>query len=106
MKELIEELRKCGETLVKIANAMSERKCSEEKAASKAEGSAAEEKDKQEEPKKVITLESVRAVLAEKSRNGFTADVKELIRKFGADKLSDIDESKYEAVLAEAEAIK
>ena len=56
MKELIEELRKCGETLVKIANAMSERKCSEEKAASKAEGSAAEEKDKQEEPKKVITM--------------------------------------------------
>lgn len=52
-----------------------------------------------------ITLEAVRAALAEKSRSGFTAEVKELIRRFGAEKLSDIDESRFVEVLAEAEAI-
>ena len=60
----------------------------------------------QQSLRKKITLEEVRAALAEKSRRGFTAEVKALIRKFGAEKLSDIDESKFAEVLAEVEAIK
>ena len=54
---------------------------------------------------KPLTLEAVRAVLAEKSRSGHTAKVRELLEKHGASKLSEIDPVKYAALLAEAEAL-
>ncbi|MDR0695952.1 MAG: hypothetical protein LBF68_00195 [Christensenellaceae bacterium] len=45
-----------------------------------------------ETPKqKPITLEAVRAVLAEKSRAGHTAEIRELLEAHGAAKLSEID---------------
>ena len=56
-------------------------------------------------PKPTITLEQVRAILADKSRHGYTAEVKALLRQHGADKLSDIAPAEYEALLAEAEAL-
>jgi hypothetical protein len=52
-----------------------------------------------------LTLEDVRAVLAEKSRNGHTAKIRELLEKHGAAKLSEIDPQKYAALLAEAEVL-
>ena len=55
--------------------------------------------------KPTITLEQVRAVLADKSRRGYTAEVKALLRQHGADKLSEIAPSEYEALLAEVEAL-
>ena len=54
---------------------------------------------------KPLTLEDVRAVLAEKSRNGHTAKVRELLEKHGAAKLSEIDPQKYAALLAEVEVL-
>ena len=54
---------------------------------------------------KPLTLEEVRAVLAEKSRNGHTAKIRELLEKHGAAKLSEIDPQKYAALLAEAEVL-
>ena len=51
---------------------------------------------------KPLTLEEVRAVLAEKSRNGHTTKIRELLEKHGAAKLSEIDPKKYAALLAEA----
>ena len=45
----------------------------------------------------------LRAVLAAKSRDGYGAQVRELIAKHGGNKLSDIDPSEYGAVLKEAE---
>lgn len=55
---------------------------------------------------KPITLEQVRAVLAEKSQDGFTVEVRELLEKHGALKLSQIDPSNFAALLADAEALK
>ena len=55
------------------------------------------------ETQKQLTLEEVRAVCAEKSRAGFTAEVKSIITKHGADKLSAIKPEEYAAVLAEVE---
>lgn len=52
-----------------------------------------------------LTLEQVRAVLAEKSRAGHTAAVKALLLKHGADKLSDIDPVNYAALLTDAEVL-
>lgn len=57
------------------------------------------------ETQKQHTLEEVRAVCAEKSRAGFTAEVKAIITKHGADKLSAIKPEEYAAVLAEVEVL-
>ena len=61
--------------------------------------------EKQEVPKPTVTLEQVRAVLAEKSHNGFTEQVRELLLKYGAPKLSGIDPANYESLLCDAEAL-
>jgi len=65
-----------------------------------------------EEPKEqptpeqqTVTFVELRSRLSEISRNGHTAEVKELLRKFGADKLSDVAKLDYTALLAEAEVI-
>lgn len=55
---------------------------------------------------KKITLEQVRAVLAEKSHDGFTAEIRTLLEKYGADKLSKIAPANYAALLADAEELK
>lgn len=52
-----------------------------------------------------VTFVQLRSRLSEISRSGKTAEVKELIAKYGASKLSDIAESDYAAVLAEAEGL-
>ena len=104
MTIIIEEIRKCSEALTKIAEVLSDNL---EEASSVQETPSVQETSEAmaTEPKKKITLETVRAALAEKSRSGFSVEVKALIRKFGAEKLSDIDESRFAEVLAEAEAI-
>lgn len=55
---------------------------------------------------KAVTLEQVRAVLAEKSHDGFTAEVRGLLEKHGAKKLSEIEPRNFSILLAEAEALK
>ena len=67
-------------------------------------GNAKEEAKKLAAEKKV-TLEDVRSVLAQKSQAGMTAEVRELIRKYGGTRLSDIDPAQYKALLAEAEVL-
>lgn len=57
------------------------------------------------EKKPALTLEEVRTVLAEKSRNGFTAEIKELLKKYGASKLSEVDSKNYEALLKDTEVL-
>ena len=52
-----------------------------------------------------VTFVQLRSRLSEISRSGKTAEVKELIAKYGASKLSDMAESDYAAVLAEAEGL-
>ena len=52
-----------------------------------------------------VTFVQLRSRLSEISRSGKTAGVKELIAKYGASKLSDIAESDYAAVMAEAEGL-
>lgn len=52
-----------------------------------------------------VSLEEVRAALAEKSRLGFTEQVRALLIQHGADKLSEIDPGEYESLLRNAEVI-
>lgn len=84
------ELKHCGEILIGISETLTQMFSSDNS------------QDKQE---RALTLTDVRKVLAEKSRNGHTAQVKKLLIKYGADKLSEIDPSKYAALLAEVEVL-
>ena len=54
---------------------------------------------------KSVTLEQVRAVLADKSQDGKTNQVRELLLKYGAPKLSGVDPKHYKALLADAEVL-
>lgn len=59
-----------------------------------------------EATKAPVTIEQVRAVMAEKSQAGLTAKVKELLESFGAAKLSAVNPEDYEALLEAAKEIK
>jgi len=56
--------------------------------------------------KKEITLEEVRAKLAEKSQAGFTTEVRKIIEKYGGTKLSEIAPEHYADVLKDAEVLR
>lgn len=58
-----------------------------------------------EQKTETVTFVQLRSRLSEISRAGHTQEVKELIAKYNADKLSDIAEADYAAVLAEAEGL-
>ena len=57
------------------------------------------------EVEKPLTIEEVRAVLSRKSDEGKTAQVKALLMKYDAGKLSGVDPAKYAALVKEAEAL-
>ena len=60
----------------------------------------------EEAPAKVYTYEEVRAILAEKSRTGFRAEVKALLTAHGVKQLSDVKSpEEFAAIVAEAEVI-
>lgn len=58
---------------------------------------------KKEEQK--VAVEDIRVVLAEKSQAGKTKEIKELLGKYGAAKLSAVEEKDYLALLAEAKVL-
>ena len=93
-KQLAVELARCGNALIALAAAMN---------TEKPETAVPAEEPK---PAETIPLERVRSVLADKSRLGHTADVKALLQKHGAVKLSEVDPEEYAVLLAEAEALK
>ncbi|WP_410496828.1 hypothetical protein QTL86_06485 [Cellulosilyticum sp. ST5] len=55
--------------------------------------------------KKAISIEEVRSVLAEKSQAGKGPEIRALIEKYGADKLTDLEPTCYEALLNEVKAL-
>ena len=93
MSATIEELRKCAIAISDAANWLAEQ----------FSGNEPEPEAVHAEP--VLTLEAVRAVLANKSRAGYTAQIRSLLQKYGADKLSGIDPANYKALLAEVEGL-
>lgn len=54
----------------------------------------------------IITIEQVRAILAEKSQAGFTAQVKALLESFDANKLSAVKPEDYKVLMSAAMDIK
>ncbi len=68
-------------------------------------GEKAEEAAEAHPEKKPFTLEDVRAALLEKRKAGFRDEVKALLVRHGAERLTDIDPAEYDAMMVEAEVI-
>lgn len=63
----------------------------------------ASQKDPKEAP---VSIEQIRAILAEKSQAGLTTKVRDLIRSYGVAKLSDVDPAQYKKLYADAHDLK
>ena len=101
--DVIENIRSLGDSLQILADAMVSNEPKEEP--KKSEQKSEPKQEPLTKEKCSFALENVRAVCAEKSRAGFTAEVKSIITKHGADKLSAIKPEKYATVLAEVEVL-
>lgn len=99
MAQTIEELRTAAASINAVADWLYQQFSSDNNEAQATEAPA------KKEPKPALKLEDVRAVLAEKSRAGHTAEVRALLKKYGAAKLSEIDLANYEALMKDAEVI-
>lgn len=98
---LINELRVCGKTIIEIADTLTETFSSPTEEDPPKNTS---EKAAKEDPK-VLTLEDVRHHMTVIAQSGFSAEVRALITKYGARKLSGIDPSQYESLLKEVDAL-
>ena len=101
----LEELRKNTAKLSEILSTVSDIIVTIKDIVGSIESAFSGSPEKPKEDKKSVTLEEVRAVLAEKSRAGKTAEVKQLLTNFGVNKLSELDASKYDELLKETEGI-
>lgn len=98
MLKVVQDLRTLSDSVQAVCTAVTEGLSEEQ------QPKAIEAKPAKEE-KPSISLEQVRSVLAEKSQAGHTAEVRAIIGKYGASRLSEIDAKDYAAVLKDAEEL-
>ena len=91
----IKDLRSAATTINEVANTLAEMFST----------TADEVPDAATPAEPQLTLAQVRAVLADKSSMGFTAEIRSLLQKYGAAKLSGIDPTNYKALVADAEVL-
>lgn len=96
--DVVDTIRSLADSLQAIAEAMA----GNEPAETASEMLTSMQPKRAEKP---VSLEQVRATLAEKSQAGFTAEVRGLLEKHGAPKLSQIDPANFAALLADAEGL-
>ena len=95
--DVISDMRSLADSLQAVADVMTDN----EPPVETAEPSTVTKEPK----KKEISLEEVRGKLAEKSQAGLTAEVREIIQKYGGSKLSEVDPKHYADVLKDAEGL-
>ncbi|MEG0962856.1 MAG: DNA ligase [Lachnospiraceae bacterium] len=105
---VIDEMINCGEGMIKAAKQLKEIFSTEDIPESKAEAKTNQKAlpviEKQSEIK-TYSKEEVRGILSGKSASGYGKEVKALLLKYGADKLSALKPENYVAVVADAEVI-
>ena len=95
--DVAEAIRSLADSLQTLANAIAGDDVAEEPPAATVEPIA--------KPAVTVTLEQVRAVLAEKSHDGLTVQVRGLLQKYGAQKLSAISSDRYADLLRDAKEL-
>ncbi len=96
---VLDELTACGEQLTETAKVI---RCMFMEAE---EPEQTQEQPAQAEPEKKYTFTEVRKAFSAKSHAGYTEQIRSLIGKYGADKLSAVKEEDYPALMAELEAM-
>lgn len=94
--DVVEDMRSLADSIQALCDASAENEVSEPTP------KATKPKAK---TKSDITLETVRSVLAEKSQQGKTSEIRELIAKYGGTKLSDVPTENYADLLQDSEVI-
>ena len=113
--QVLDSIIACGESMARLGGLLKEsipefigmipQKTTAEPAA-ESEPTPAALPEKEEAPAlKAYTFTDVRKAFSAKSHAGFTAQVKELIGKYGAERLSDVREEDYAALMADLEVI-
>lgn len=112
LSQVLDEMIACGEGMINAANAIKAIFSSTEETPAKTEtmptkkaNKAPETAKAEEAPKPTYFKEDVRAVLASKSAAGYKKEVKELLEKYGAQQLKQVNPDDYAAILKEAEVI-
>lgn len=95
--DVVEDMRSLADSLQSLADAMTQGESPESEPVQKVSSPPPKEP--------TVALEQVRAVLAEKSNDGKTDAVRELLQKYGAPKLSAVDPKHYPALLKDAEVL-
>ncbi len=106
LSQVLDDLITCGENMIRTANSIKAIFTNEEKETEAPNTEATTPVATNEpEPEKTYSFTDVRKAFSAKSHEGFTAEVKELIAKYGADRLSGVDPSKYTSLMKDLEVI-
>ncbi len=99
--DVVDDMRSLADSLSILAHAMTESDTpdSEPTEATTIQG------DGCPDGKPAVSLVEVRTRLGELSRAGYTAQIRELIQKYGAERLGEVDPSHLGELLKEAEAL-
>lgn len=101
-----EELKRCGDGLINVATEIKDAFSTEEPAkATKPAKKSADLPKEETAAEKPYSFTDVRGALAAKSKEGFKEEVKKLISKYGAEKLSDINPDDYAALMKDVEGL-
>lgn len=94
--DMVEDLRALSDSIQTLCDAMMSDETQDE---------AALDAEYEEHKNPTITLEQVRGVLAKKSQEGKTEAVRNLLKTYGANKLSEVKEEDYRELLLDAEVL-
>lgn len=113
--ELLDTIIVCGESMAKLGRLLKEfipefaaaipQKTKSENIVETETAPAVLPDKKEDSVAKNYTFADVRKAFSAKSHAGYTAQVKELISKYGANRLSDVKEEDYPALMADLEVI-
>lgn len=113
--QLLDNIITCGESMAKIGKLLKEfipefadaipQKTKAEQIAKPDAAPAILPENEEETSTKTYTFVDVRKAFSAKSHEGFTEQVKALITKYGAEKLSEVKEADYPALMADLEVI-
>jgi len=98
--EVVENLKSLAESIEDLVNNMQGTSLEKEAMDTEPLNAAIEA-----EPKKELTIETVRAALALKTQAGKQAEIKALIASYGAGKLTDLDPKYYDELVSKAEVL-
>lgn len=113
--QLLDNIIVCGESMAKIGQRLKEflpefaetvpQKTKAKQIIETDTAPAALSEKTEESAAKTYAFADVRKAFSAKSHEGYTDQVKALISKYGAEKLSDVKESDYPALMADLEVI-